>query len=41
MVNTSAGNLDTKVDEQPTMLPEQMPEMINRTPWPNNPASTP
>jgi len=41
MVNTSADDADTMVDNEPTMLPEQGQEMHEHTPWPQPPASAP
>jgi hypothetical protein len=47
MVNTSADNADTMVDDEPTVLPEQAQEMEQgqemreHTPWPQPPAPTP
>jgi len=41
MVNTSADDADTMVDDQPTMLPEQGHEMREHTPRPQPPAPAP
>ena len=41
MVNTSAYDADTKVDDEPTMLPEQGQEMREHTPRPQPPAPAP
>jgi hypothetical protein len=38
LVNTSADNVDTMVDDQPIVLPEQGQEMRKHTPWPQPPA---
>jgi hypothetical protein len=34
MVNTSADDADTMVDDQPTVLPEEGQDMLDHTPWP-------
>jgi hypothetical protein len=41
MVNTSADDVDTKVDHQPIVLPEQGQEMRENTPPPQPPAPAP
>jgi len=41
MVNTSAANAHTMVDDQPTVLPEQGQEMCEHTPRPQPPAPAP
>jgi hypothetical protein len=41
MVNTSADDADTMVDDQPTVLPQQGQEMCEHTPWPQPPAPAP
>ena len=41
MVNTSADDVVTMVDEQPIVLPEQGQEMRNNTPQPQPPAPAP
>ena len=41
MVNTLADNVDTMVDNQPIVLPEQGQEMRQHTPWPQPPAPAP
>jgi len=41
MVNTSADDADTMVDNQPTVLPEQGHAMGQHTPWPQPPAPAP
>jgi hypothetical protein len=41
MVNTSADDADTMVDDQPTVLPEQRQEMHLHSPWPQPPAPAP
>jgi hypothetical protein len=41
MVNTSADDADTMVDDQPTVLPEKGQEMREHTPWPQRPAPAP
>ena len=41
MVNTSADDADTMVDDQPTVLPEQGQEMCEHTPLPQPPAPAP
>ena len=41
MVNTSADDVDTMVDDQPIVLPEQCQEMREHTPWPQPPAPAP
>ena len=41
MVNTSADNVDTMVDDEPIVLPEQGHEMRDRTPQPQSPAPAP
>ena len=41
MVNTSADDADTMVDDEPTVLPEQGQEMRAHTPRPQPPAPTP
>jgi hypothetical protein len=41
MVNTSADDVDTLVDDQPIMLPEQCQEVCKHTPRPQPPASAP
>jgi hypothetical protein len=41
MVNTSADNADTMVDNKPTVLLEQSQEMDKHTPWPQPPVSVP
>jgi len=41
MVHTSAGDADTMVDNQPTVLPEQGQEMRKHTPRPQPPAPAP
>ena len=41
MVNASADDADTVVDDQPTALPEQGQEMREHTPWPQPPAPAP
>jgi len=41
MVNTSADNADTMVDDQPTVLPEQGQELREHTPWPQPAAPAP
>ena len=41
MVNTSADDADTKVDDQPIVLPEQGQEMGEHTPRPQPPATIP
>jgi len=41
MVNTSADDADTMVDDEPTVLPEQGQEMREHTPWPQPPAPAP
>jgi len=38
MVNTSADDADTMVDDEPTVRPEQGQEMRDDTPWPERPA---
>jgi hypothetical protein len=37
MINTSADDVDTMVDNQPIVLPEQGQEMLEHTPWPQTP----
>jgi len=41
MVNTSADDVDTMVDNQPIVLPEQGQEMREHTPRPQPPAPAP
>jgi len=41
MVNTSADDVDTMVDDEPTVLPEQGQEMREHTPRPQPPAPAP
>jgi hypothetical protein len=41
IVNTSADNVDTMVDDQPIVLPEQCQEMREHTPQPQPPALAP
>jgi len=41
MVNTSADDVDTMVDDQLIVLPEQGQEMGEHTPWPQPPAPAP
>jgi len=41
MVNTLADNVDTMVDNQLIILPEQGQEMLQHTPWPQPPAHAP
>ena len=41
MVNTLANTVDTMVDEQPIVIPEQGQEMCNHTLWIPPPAHTP
>ena len=41
MVNSSADDIDTMVDDQPIVLPEQGQEMCKHTPRPQSPAPTP
>jgi len=41
MVNTSADDADTMVDDEPTVLPEQGQEMREHTPRPQPPAPDP
>jgi len=41
MVNTSADDVDTMVDDQPIVLPEQCQEMCKHTPRPQPPAPAP
>jgi len=41
MVNTSAEHVDTMVDDQQIVLPEQGQEMHEHTPWPKTPAAAP
>jgi hypothetical protein len=41
MVNTSADDADTLVDNQPTVLPEQGQQMHEHTPRPQPPAPAP
>jgi len=41
MVITSADDIDTMVDDQPIVLPEQDQEMRERTPWPQSLAPAP
>jgi len=41
MVNTSADDADTMVDDEPTVLPEQGQEMRGHTPRPQPPAPAP
>jgi hypothetical protein len=41
MVNTSADDVDTMVDDRPIMLPEQGQEMREHTPRPQPPAPAP
>jgi len=41
MVNTSADDADSMVDDQPTVLAEQGQEMREHTPWPQPPAPAP
>jgi len=41
MVNTSADDVDTMVDNQPLVLPEQGQKMSDHTPWPQPTASAP
>ena len=41
MVNTSADNVDTMVDYQPIVLPEQGQEMRKHTSWPQAPGPAP
>ena len=41
MVNTSADDVDTMVDDQPIVLPEQCQEMREHTPRPQPPAPAP
>ena len=41
MVNTSADDADTMVDDEPTVLPEQSQEMREHTPRPHPPAPAP
>jgi hypothetical protein len=41
MVNTSADNAGTMVDNQPTVLPEQGQQMHEHTPRPQPPAPAP
>ena len=41
MVNISADNADTMVDDEPTVLPEQGQEMREHTPRPQPPATNP
>jgi len=38
MVNTSAANVDTMVEDQPSLVPEQGQVMREHTPWPELPA---
>jgi len=38
MVNTLADDIDTMVDDQPTVLPKQVQEMCEHTPRPQSPA---
>jgi hypothetical protein len=38
MVNTSADDVDTMVEDQPIVLPEQWQEMCENTPWQHPPA---
>jgi hypothetical protein len=41
MINTSADNADTMVDDEPTVLPKQGKEMRDHTPRPQPPAPAP
>jgi hypothetical protein len=41
MVNPPADDADTKVDDEPSVLPEQCQVMGEYTPWPQPPASAP
>jgi len=41
MVNTSADDVDTMVDDQPIVLPEQGQEMCEHIPWPQPPEPRP
>jgi hypothetical protein len=41
MLNTSADDVDTMVDDQPIVLPEQGQEMCDHTPQPQPPAPAP
>jgi hypothetical protein len=41
MVNTLADDADTKVDDEPTVQPEQGQEMSKHTQWPRPRAPTP
>jgi len=41
MVNSSADDADTMVDDEPTVLPEQGQEMGEHSPRPQSPAPTP
>ena len=41
MVNSSADDVDTMVDDQPIVLPEQCQEIRGHTPQPQQPASAP
>ena len=41
MVNTAAVNVDTMVDNQPIMLPEQGQEMRENTPRTHSPVPAP
>jgi len=41
MVNTSADDADTMVDDEPTVLTDQGQEMRESTPWPQPPAPAP
>jgi hypothetical protein len=41
MVNSSADNADTMVDDEPTVLPEQGQEMREHTPQPQPPVPAP
>ena len=41
MVNTSADNVDTMLEDQPIVLPEQGQEMREHTQWPPPPAPAP
>ena len=41
MVNTSADDGDTMVDDEPTVLPEQGQQMRKHTPWPQPPVPAP
>jgi len=41
MVNTSAGDADTMVDNEPTVIPEQGQELREHTPQPKPPAPAP